>query len=126
MHGMVRPSCPALVIHDDDAFRKSLIATLDQSNFTVTFSADGDGALEILSKRAFNVVLLGVNLDTGNGLRALEFLREQKPTIKCAVIILGDPNPRIRTYAPWADETLLKPVDAQYVVTRALAYCDRP
>jgi DNA-binding response OmpR family regulator len=123
---MVRPSCPALVIHDDDAFRKTLIATLDQHNFTVTFAADGDGAVDLLANRRFNVVLLGLNLDTKNGLRALEYLRNEKSHIKCGVIILGDPNPQIRTYAPWADETLLKPVDAQYVASRAQSYCDCP
>lgn len=121
---MVRPSCPALIIHDDDAFRKSLIATLDQHNFTVTFAADGDAAIDILAKRRFNVVLLGLNLDTRNGLRALDYLHKEKTHIKCGVIILGDPNPQIRTYAPWADETLLKPVDAAYVAQRARSYCD--
>ncbi|HYI08367.1 MAG TPA: response regulator [Thermoanaerobaculia bacterium] len=123
---MVRPSCPALVIHDDDAFRKTLIATLDQHNFTVTFAPDGDDALDLLANRRFNVVLLGLNLDTNNGLRALDYLRNQKTHIRCGVIILGDSNPQIRTYAPWADETLLKPVDAAYVATRALSYCDCP
>ncbi|HEX2061051.1 MAG TPA: response regulator [Thermoanaerobaculia bacterium] len=121
---MVRPSCPALVIHDDDAFRKKLIAALDQNNFTVTFDVDGDGALATLGSRAFNVVLLGLNLQTGSGACALDYLRDQKSQIKCGVIILGDPDPRIRTFAPWADETLLKPVDPQYVVTRARTYCD--
>jgi DNA-binding response OmpR family regulator len=123
---MVRPSCPALVIHDDDAFRKKLIAALDQGHFTVTFDRDGDGALATLGSRAFNVVLLGVNLQSNVGARALEFLRNAKANMKCGVIILGDPDPRIRSFAPWADETLLKPVDAQYVVTRARAYCDCP
>ena len=122
---VVRPSCPALVIHDDDAFRKSLIATLDQSNFTVTFASDGE-AVDILAKRAFNVVILGLNLDTRNGMRSLEFLRGEKTRIKCGVIIVGDANPQLRTFAPWADETLLKPVDAAYVATRALSYCDCP
>ncbi|HYO75550.1 MAG TPA: response regulator [Thermoanaerobaculia bacterium] len=122
---MVRPSCPALVIHDDDAFRKSLIATLDQSNFTVTFARDGD-AVDILAKRKFNVVILGLNLDTQNGMKSLEVLRDQKANVKCGVIILGDPNPEIRAFAPWADETLLKPVDATYVVSRARSYCDCP
>lgn len=121
---MVRPSCPALVIHDDDAFRRSLIATLDQNNFMVTFAPDGDGAVDILKNRRFNVVILGLNLQTRNGLRSLEVLRAEKTNIKCGVIILGDPSPDIRTYAPWADETLLKPVDAAYVATRALSYCD--
>ncbi|HEX8253269.1 MAG TPA: response regulator [Thermoanaerobaculia bacterium] len=120
---MVRPSCPALVIHDDDAFRKSLIATLDQSHFAVTFARDGD-AVDILANRTFNVVILGVNLGTRNGLRSLEVLRTHKDAAKCGVIILGDPNPEIRTFAPWADETLLKPVDATYVASRARSYCD--
>ncbi len=123
---MVRPSCPALVIHDDDAFRKTLIAKLDSNNFTVTFASDGDGALDILKSRRFNVVILGLNLDTRHGLRALDYLQTQKTHIKCGVIILGDPNPQIRTYAPWADETLLKPVDAEYVASRARSYCDCP
>ncbi|HEY0371529.1 MAG TPA: response regulator [Thermoanaerobaculia bacterium] len=123
---MVRPSCPALVIHDDDAFRKSLIATLDQENFTVTISADGDGAVDILRTRRFSVILLGVNVATRKGLQALEYLRGSKESLGCGLLILGDPDPRIRTFAPWADETLLKPVDAQYVATRARSYCDCP
>ncbi|HVE73361.1 MAG TPA: response regulator [Thermoanaerobaculia bacterium] len=121
---MVRPSCPAFVIHDDDAFRKSLIAALDQQNFTVTFDSDGDGAVDILRKRRFNVVLLGVNLATNAGARALDYLRNAKQKLSCGVMILGDPDPNIRTFAPWADETLLKPVDAAYVATRARSYCD--
>lgn len=121
---MVRPSCPALVIHDDDAFRKALIATLDQQNFTVTYSADGDGAVDLLRQRKFSVILLGVNLATRKGLQALEHLRSAKESLGCGVLILGDPDPQIRTYAPWADETLLKPVDPQYVATRARTYCD--
>ncbi|MEA2463215.1 MAG: Response regulator receiver domain [Acidobacteriota bacterium] len=121
---MVRPSCPALVIHDDDAFRKNLIASLDQNNFMVTFAPDGDGAVEILQNRRFNVVILGLNLATRKGVRCLEVLQTQKTQAKCGVIILGDPSPEIRTFAPWADETLLKPVDAWYVATRARSYCE--
>lgn len=121
---MVRPSCPALVIHDDDAFRKALIATLDQHNFTVTFDVDGDAAVDLLRKRKFSVVLLGLNLAKERGMRALDYLRQAKKSIGCGVLILGDPDPKLRTWAPWADETLLKPVDPAYVATRARTYCD--
>ena len=121
---MVRPSCPALLILDDDAFRKKLIATLDQQNFSVTFAADGAEAVDSLKSRRFSVVILGVNLATRRGLESLEFLRGNRDSVRCGVIILGDPDPDIRTFAPWADETLLKPVDPGYVATRALAYCD--
>jgi DNA-binding response OmpR family regulator len=121
---MIRPSCPALVIHDDDAFRKSLIAALDQHHFTVTFASDGDGAVDLLRSRTFQVVLLGVNIATQNGMQSLEPVREARERLKSCVIILGDAHPQLRNCAPWADETLLKPVDAAYVATRARSYCD--
>lgn len=121
---MVRPSCPALLIHDDDDFRKKLIATLDQQNFSVTFAPDGREAIEHLKARRFPVVLLGVNLASKRGVESLDFLRDQRDAVKCGLIILGDPDPEIRVLASWADETLLKPVDPQYVARRARAYCD--
>src|SRR5688572_10976938 len=121
---MVRPSCPALLIHDDDDFRKKLIATLDQHNFSVTFAPDGGDAIDHLKARRFSVVLLGVNLATRRGVETLDYLRDQRHSVKCGLIILGDPDPEIRKFASWADETLLKPVDPQYVAARARAYCD--
>jgi DNA-binding response OmpR family regulator len=120
----VLPSCPALVIHDDDAFRRKLIATLDEKHFTVTFSTDGDDALKLLADRSYRVVLVGVDLARRKGLTALDFLRDHRDPARCGVIILGDPNPDLRAYAPWADETLLKPVDAGYVADRARTYCN--
>jgi len=113
-----------LLIHDEDEFRKRLIATLDQKNFSVTFASDGPQALGHLKARKFAVVLLGVNLSTRRGMEALEYVRTNRAALGCGVILLGDPDPGIRTFAPWADETLLKPVDPGYVATRALAYCD--
>lgn len=124
---MIQPSCPALVVHGDDAFRKKLIATLDQQHFAVTFAGDGDEATDLIRARTFNVVILGLNLASGAGTKALEVLRDERASnVKCGVMILGDPDPRIRTCAPWADEMLLKPVDASYVATRARAYCGCP
>lgn len=120
---MLRPSCPVLVIHDDDAFRKSLIATLDREHFTVTMAIDGAAAVDILRNRKFRVVVLGVNLKTRNGAASLDYLRGAKADIGCAVLIVGDADPNIRTHAPWADETLMKPVDASYVAARARSYC---
>ena len=123
---MVEPSCPALVILDDDPFRRSLIKTLDQKHFSVTFSADGADALRILEEKrqSFRVVLLGLDLTRQRGLQALEYLRDNRAKLTCGIIIIGESNPEIRTYAPWADETLLKPVDPDYIARRARTYCN--
>ena len=122
---MVRPSCPALVIHDDDSFRKALIAALDEHHFAVTFTTDGQRAADLVRSDRFHVVLVGLNLSTRAGLQLLEPLREQRTLRKLSVILLGEPDPQLRTLAPWADETLLKPVDAVYVAQRANVYCAR-
>lgn len=123
MTAMVSPSCPALVIHDDDAFRKSLIATLDQKHFTVTMAADGADAIDAIASRPFNVIILVVDVANRKGLQALEHLRANRKSIGGGVIIVGEPNPELRTFAGVADETLLKPVDPVYVAERARAYC---
>src|SRR5438128_7968457 len=103
---MVLPSCPVLVIHEDDAFRKSLIAALDSQHFTVSISADDDDAVSRLRERMFHVVIVGLNLATSHGTGSLDPLREVRTRDGCAVLIVGDPDPRLRTLAPWADETL--------------------
>jgi DNA-binding response OmpR family regulator len=119
----IAPSCQALLIHDDYAFRKSLIATLDTRHFAVTFTCDGDEALKYMRERTFRVVLIGISLKDRKGLRSATYLHGNREAIACGVILLGDPDPELRTFAPWADETLLKPVDPEYVAQRALVYC---
>lgn len=120
---MIQPSCPVLVIHVDDPFRKTLIAALDREHFVVTSTDDSDRALELLATRRFNVVVVGLNLTTGLGKRSLGFLQADQERAKCGVLVLGDSDPAVKTYAPWVDETLLKPVDPAYVATRARTYC---
>jgi len=122
----VEPSCPAFLCHDDGEFRRALIKVLDQTHFAVTFAASDDEAVSVLRERTdeFRVVLLSVDLQTNRGLKPLEFLRDHRGGARCGVIILSDAHPDIRTVAPWADETLLKPVDPTYVATRARAYCN--
>jgi DNA-binding response OmpR family regulator len=120
---MVLPSCPALVIHDDDAFRKSLIATLDQKHFTVTFSEHGDAALQAVKARPFQVILLSVDLNQRKGLDVLDYIGANRESVTAHLIIIGEPNPELRKHSKAADETLIKPVSADYVAQRARTYC---
>lgn len=113
------------MVFDDGEFRRDLIRTLDKRHFSVTFAADGEAAVEALKNHdQFRVVIVGVDLETKKGLGALDFLRAHREKSRCGIIIVGEPNPAVRTFAPWVDETLLKPVDAEYIATRARGYCD--
>ena len=118
----VAPSCPALLVHADDAFRQSLIAQLDQKHFMVTYTADSAEAVKTLEERSFKVILIAVDLKRRVGLDVLRYLDVHHPEAS-GVIIIGEPDPDLRTYARVADETLLKPVDPNYVADRARVYC---
>jgi len=119
----VAPSCNAFLVHDDGEYRKRLISTLDEQHFSVTVSTDGNGALQQLARRRYEVVLVGVDLKSHKGVAILEHLRDHRENLKCGIIVIGEPDPALRTFAPWVDETLMKPVDADYVAKRARVYC---
>ncbi|HYM61552.1 MAG TPA: response regulator [Thermoanaerobaculia bacterium] len=113
------------MIYENDSFRSALIKTLDENHFSVTFTTDGDEAVKALSggRPLYQVVIVGVDLAKRKGMKAVAYLRDNRDAVKCGVIIIGEPNPELRTFAPWADETLMKPVDPEYVATRARVYC---
>ena len=120
------PSCHILVIHDDDAFRKQLIRTLDQKHFSVTYTADGIEALTWLEERVFSVVVLAVDVRGPQNLNVLEVLRDRKSEPGGeAVIVLSPPSAEVRELARFADETLMLPVDVEHVATRAQTYCPK-
>jgi len=120
----VQPSCPILVIHEDDAFRKALIKSLDRSHFAVTYTSDGDAVRHIEKpERPFLVIILAVDVASGRGMQALRFLAAHRNGTNAKLIVLGEANPDLRTHAAIADETLLKPVDPDYVAGRARTYC---
>jgi len=111
----VTPSCPALLVHEDDPFRRALIAALDRQHFTVTYTESGAEAVKAMCEKPFKVILLSFAVP-----EALDYLRDHR---RAGVILIATPNPDVRNYAKVAEETLLKPVDPTYVAERARAYC---
>lgn len=119
----VTPSCPILVVHPDNAFRRKLIAELDQRHFTVTYCTSGEEALEALKGKPFRVIVLWIDLGNSQTTSVVDYLRDHHGELGATVIVLGEPNPDLRAVARFADETLLKPVDPVYVAERARVYC---
>jgi DNA-binding response OmpR family regulator len=120
---LIAPSCPVLVVHDDGAFRRALIAALDRNHFTVTVHGDGAEAIRTLQERPYRMVVLGLDVRSGRGRIVLDFLRENRQRLGCGLLLVADPDPALRESAGLADETLMKPVDAEYVARRARIYC---
>jgi DNA-binding response OmpR family regulator len=119
----IAPSCPILIIHDDDPFRRQLVKALDQRHFTVTMEEDGAGAIAAIGERSYPVILLGLSQGSGRGTEALRHIRDNRAAIEAKLIIVADGHPELRQYARDADEFLIRPVDPTYVANRARAYC---
>lgn len=120
---VVTPSCPVLLLHLDDDFRKKLIVELDRNHFSVAYFDDDSAAQQALADRPFRVILLSLDVAQRRGLPLLDYVRGHRNDLGAALIVIGEPHPELRTHALIADETLIKPVDPAYVVDRARTYC---
>ena len=80
-------SAPAvLLVDDDDAFRRVLVAELTRMHFHVTGVATAEQALRDLTEHEPEIVLLDLRLADVSGLDVLRTIREQSPSTD--VIIL--------------------------------------
>lgn len=120
-----RPSCPALVVEDDDTFRKPLVAALDAAHFTVTMAVTAHEALAAISARKFHIIILDLNLPDRSGLEVLNHISANREAVDSKVIVVSGVDPHLRQSAELsvAEEVLLKPVDFRYVAERAKRYC---
>ena len=122
----VAPSCPVLLVEDDESFRKGLVAALDESHFTVTMATSGEEGLEALAARHdFQVIILDLDLPGVDGQAVLDHVRDHRGEIEARIIIVTGAHPELRKKfnLSLAEEVLLKPVDFAHVAARARRYC---
>lgn len=121
----MKPSCPVLVVEDDESFRKPLVAALDQAHFTVTAVATAEEALAELEAREFDVIILDLKLPERSGYDVLDHIRSNRQRITAKILVVSGVGPQLRQDAALgiAEEVLLKPVDHRYVAQRARKYC---
>jgi DNA-binding NtrC family response regulator len=80
-----------LVVDDEEPFRLLLERRLTSSKHHVECAASGEAALDRLSNRAFDVVLLDLRMPGIGGLETLRRIRDEH--ISCEVVVLtGEPD----------------------------------
>jgi two-component system nitrogen regulation response regulator NtrX len=67
-----------LIVDDEPTIRQSLKGVLEDEGFRASMADSGEAGLEIISKNAFDVVLLDVWLPGIDGLETLEKIREKE------------------------------------------------
>jgi len=67
-----------LLVDDDYEFCKAMKKMLEKSGYVVTLAADGQEALDILSKDVFNLIFSDLRMPRLNGIELMEAIKRKK------------------------------------------------
>jgi YesN/AraC family two-component response regulator len=115
-----------LIVDDEDGIREVLRDFFQDQGFEVSEAADGTGALEMVRKEHFDVVLTDLRMPGLDGITLLKEIRHIHPDV-ATLILTGYPSTESATAALeiGCDGYLNKPVNLnllKYMTLRGLIY----
>ena len=102
MNGAVEPNGPAVLVVDDEAgMRDTLVAILEHHGYRVWSAPDGETAFSAVQERAFDVLVMDIQMPGRDGVSVLEEM--------------GRPPPRVILMTAYAAEDRLRAAANAYV-----------
>lgn len=109
-----------LVVDDSKVMREMVVACLRAlPGATFGHATTGLEAIEKLSLKRFDIVVLDLNMPDVGGIEVVEFVRSQDQLKKLPIVILttrGDEGSRSRALAAGADRFMTKPFTPEAIV----------
>jgi DNA-binding NtrC family response regulator len=105
-----------LVVDDEENIRKFLQMQLDENGYHAEVAADGERAMELITTRMYDLVILDYNLPGQNGIEVLKRIRLLGP--RPAVIIItayGAIEMAVEAMKAGANDYLTKPFDFEEI-----------
>jgi two-component system OmpR family response regulator len=101
-----------LIIEDDAVLSDGLTRTLQQGGYTVSATASGSYALQLIHAQGFDLIVLDLGLPDMDGLDVLRSIRKQKIALPILILTARDGvTDRIAGIRLGADDYLTKPFD---------------
>jgi len=121
-----QPQFRVLVVDDEAALRRVIRASLAASGFAVEEAGTGNDALSVLQHRAFDLVLLDVNMPGMSGVEACRKIRELAPRTGIIMVTVRDAEEdKVRALEAGADDYVTKPFQFRELVARLRAVLRR-
>ncbi|HLM74174.1 MAG TPA: response regulator [Polyangiaceae bacterium] len=118
-----------LVVDDSKVMREMIVACLrGQEGFSFTHAASGLEAVEKLSLKAFDLVVLDLNMPDIGGVEVVEFVRGQDKLRELPILIVttrGDEQSRTRVLAAGASRFMTKPFTPDVILGEVLGLLAR-
>lgn len=120
-----------VLIVDDSKVMRDMIAACLRPEPQLSFTHAGSGleAIEKLSLKPYQLVVLDLNMPDIGGIEVLEFVRSQDQLRKLPIMVVttrGDEGSRERALAAGADRFLTKPFAPEALLAEARALLGAP
>ena len=113
---------PEILIVDDIAMNRDILRRrFERHGFRITEADGGERAVELTRQRAFDLVMLDVNMPDLNGIEVLKQIRNHGATLSLPVIMVtgrSESESLAEAFAAGANDYVTKPVDFLVALTR--------
>jgi DNA-binding response OmpR family regulator len=115
-----------LVVDDEADFLESIVKRLELRGIDVDGVGDGAAALELLTHKQVDVVVLDIKMPGMDGIEALRQIRTRYPDVE-VIVLTGHASQEFRRlgHELGAFDYLIKPVRLDTVLDRIRAACRR-
>lgn len=115
-----------LIAEDDELLRDALQTQLTQAGHAVAVAEDGQVALDMMTRSAYDALVLDLGLPKIDGLEVLRRLRERLPALPVLVLTARDGvEDRVAGLNAGADDYLTKPFSREELLARLQAILRR-
>jgi two-component system, OmpR family, KDP operon response regulator KdpE len=123
---MVSQQCSVLIVDDEPSLRKVLRTSLSAGGFTVEEARSGEEALGLAQNRAFDLVLLDINMPGIGGVEACRRLRDLTPRAGIVMVTVRDQeDDKVQALEAGADDYVIKPFRLRELIARLRAVLRR-
>ncbi|MCB9809814.1 response regulator transcription factor [Candidatus Peribacteria bacterium] len=115
-----------LLVEDEKPVREMIASVLDESNFTVDETDNGQTALQMVQKTEYDCLILDLKIPGMTGMQLIASMRTigiQTPVL--VISSLGQIDNRVRALDMGADDFLVKDFDMQELIARVKAVSRR-
>lgn len=108
-----------LLVEDEPKLAASVKEWLEDHDFTVEVAPDGAVARYLVQEKAYDLVLLDLNLPFVNGFDVCQTIRTEQPDLPIIMVsALGSVEQKLTGFDAGADDYLVKPFDFRELLAR--------
>lgn len=114
-----------LIVDDDPAIRSVVRVALEKAGFTVAEARDGSSALQVITERQFDLVVLDIGMPDMDGFACCRAIRAQSTVPVLFLSAQDDEIDRVLGFELGADDYVTKPFSPRELVLRIKAILAR-